>query len=470
MDHNNNMKKYISIGMVAFGVMAAVLLFFFVLYRWASVKAAVGGLMDLLRPFLIALLLAYLLNPLFMLMKKGITKLLTSSGMFKKEDKAEKLASGVSSILSIVLIVVAIYAIFSIIIPELYRSAKNIIDNFEQNSQNLETWIRSVLGRYPKVEEVVMPYITEFSDNLSDFLENDLVDWLKKNAGVLVDGITIGIRTGIVAVFSVVLDLFVCIIAIVYLLNNKEKFIAQSRKLLFAVAGKKWAKAILNELSYAHTVFGQYIRGALADAFILGCIVFMILTILDIPYPLLVAVLVAITNVIPFFGPYIGGIPSAFMILLVSPIDALKFVIIILILQQVEGNIISPKIIGSSTGLSGFWVLFSILFFGNYLGLMGMIFAVPLFAVIYHIVSEWAEKRLKSFCVPTQTDFYANVCNDDLMRKLWGEEIIVSDDDVLDDMIADGVHLDTPEQKADVTPEENPKEIIIPSSGKKGRK
>lgn len=464
----NNMKKYVSIGVVAFGVLAAVLLFFFTLYRWAEVKATVGGLLDILSPFLIGVLLAYLLNPLFMLMKRGVTKLLMSARIVKNQEKAEKLAGGVSSILSILLIFLAIFAIFSIIIPELYRSIKNIIDNFEQNSHNLETWIRDLLSQYPKVEEVVMPYYTEAVTYLTNWIENDMVNWLQTNAGVLFDGITIGIRDGIMAVFSVVLDLFVSIIAIIYLLNNKEKFIAQSRKLLFAVSGKKVAKAILNELSYAHNVFGQYIRGALADAFLLGCIVFMILTLLDIPYALLVAVLVAITNVIPFFGPYIGGIPSAFLILLVSPIDALKFVIIILILQQVEGNIISPKIIGNSTGLSGFWVLFSILFFGSYLGLLGMIFAVPMFAVVYHIVSVWVVKRLKSFQMPVETDFYGNVRNDDLMRNLWGEEITVSDDDVIDEMMVetDEPVEDAPEQETE--PEQ--KKIIVTSPRKKGRK
>ncbi|MBO7515719.1 MAG: AI-2E family transporter [Lachnospiraceae bacterium] len=440
-------KKYVSWGVTAFCVLAAAILLYFFCLRWDHVMSVIGGFMSMLAPFFAGVLIAYLVNPFFCFLNRHLSKMFVKFHWAKDMEAAQHKCRGLSSILALLMILLVIVSIFAIIIPEAYRSIKNIINGFDVNSANLGERLKGWLHNYPQAENFIMPYYEKMVAEIKNWFQGGaMMDWLKASAGPILSGIYSGVST----VVSTIVNTFIAFIVTVYILNSKKTFLAQSRKMLYAIGGKKMADAVLSECAYAHEVFGRYIRGALADSFVLGCVVFILMNILGLPYPLLVAVIVAMTNVIPFFGPYIGAIPSIILILLVDPMAALKFTIMILILQQVEGNIISPKIIGNTTGLNGFWVLFSIIFFGKIFGFLGLLFGVPMFAVVYHIVTNWASRRLKKKHMPTKTSEYTSA---GLVDMIPDEKNI---EDALDDALDVGAYaVDASGDRGESENEEN---------------
>lgn len=440
-------KKYVSVGVTAFCVLAAAILLYFFCLRWDHVMGVIGGFFSMLTPFIAGVLIAYLVNPFFCFLNRHLSKVFVKFHWAKDQAAAEHKCRCVSSILALLVVLLVIVSIFAVIIPEAYRSIKNIVNGFDSNSATLGERLKGWLHNYPQAEEFIMPYYEKIVAEVKEWIKGGaMMDWLKASAGPILSSIVSGVST----VVTTIVNTFISFIVTIYILNSKQTFLAQSRKMLYAIGGKKTADAVLSECAYAHAVFGRYIRGALADSFVLGCVVFMLMNILSLPYPLLVAVIVAMTNVIPFFGPYIGAIPSIILILLVDPLAALKFTIMILILQQVEGNIISPKIIGNTTGLNGFWVLFSIIFFGKIFGFLGLLFGVPMFAVVYHIVTNWAARQLKKKHLPVKTSEYYS---SGLVDMIPDEKNI---EDALDDALDVGayaVDAEKPDGETDATEE-----------------
>ena len=218
-----------------------------------------------------------------------------------------------------------------------------------------------------------------------DEVTNQLENWLTTSLVPNVSTVISGLSSGLLSVVLALKNILIGVIVMVYLLNIKETLSAQGKKIIYSVLPLRMANQFIEELRFVHRVFGGFITGKLLDSLIIGIICFVCLNWMKMPYVLLVSVIVGVTNVIPFFGPFIGAVPSAFLILLVSPMKCLYFLIFIVLLQQFDGNILGPKILGQSTGLPSFWVLFSILLFGGLFGFVGMIIAVPLFAVIYRL-------------------------------------------------------------------------------------
>lgn len=229
------------------------------------------------------------------------------------------------------------------------------------------------------------------------------------------------VSTGILSVFTVVKNILIGMIVMVYFLNMKDTLCAQSKKILYGLLRVKDANRIIGEVRFAHSVFGGFITGKLLDSLIIGIMCFFAMKFLKMPYVLLVSVIIGVTNVIPFFGPFIGAIPSAFLILLVSPMKCLYFLIFILVLQQFDGNILGPKILGGSTGLPSFWVLFSILLFGGLFGFVGMVIAVPAFAVIYRSVSAYIRGALVKKNLSGRTEDYMELDYIDEEEKVYVE-------------------------------------------------
>ena len=215
--------------------------------------------------------------------------------------------------------------------------------------------------------------------------------------------------SGIWNTFTVVKNILIGLIVMVYLLNLKKTLKLQFRKLLFAIFSKEKAKGIIEELQYVHKMFGGFILGKIIDSVIIGILTFFVLSIMKMPYTLLVSVIIGVTNVVPFFGPFVGAIPCIILIMLSSPLQALYFAIAILAIQQLDGNVIGPKILGDSTGLSSFWVLFSIILFGGLFGFVGMIIAVPLWAVILNGIRRYANKRLEKKQIPNQAEHFEDL-------------------------------------------------------------
>ena len=218
-----------------------------------------------------------------------------------------------------------------------------------------------------------------------------------------------GVFSGVISVVNLVMDALIGIVVMVYLLNIKGKLCAQAKKSIYGFFPLGIANEIIEKFRFIHQVFGGFIIGKILDSVIIGLLCFLCLSVMKMPYVLLISVIIGVTNVIPFFGPFIGAIPSSILILMINPIQCLYFLIFIFLLQQFDGNILGPKILGESTGLSSFWVLFSILLFGGLLGFVGMIIAVPTFAVIYRLVSERVTVLLKKRNLNTDTDIYQNL-------------------------------------------------------------
>ena len=219
-------------------------------------------------------------------------------------------------------------------------------------------------------------------------------------------GILGNLSLGVISLLVWLKNLLIGVIVMIYLLNIKDQFVALAKKITYGLFSVEWANRIVREARFIHKVFGGFIIGKIVDSLIIGIMCFVCLSFMKMPYTLLVSVIVGVTNVIPFFGPFIGAIPSAFLILLVSPIQCLYFLIFILLLQQFDGNILGPKILGDSTGVSSFWVLFSILLFGGLFGFVGMIIGVPTFAVIYRLTGDFINSKLKKRKLSVRTEDY----------------------------------------------------------------
>ena len=251
------------------------------------------------------------------------------------------------------------------------------------------------------VGAIVENILNHASENIQNWIQTDLL----RQMNVLMTNIT----TGAINVLSEVFNFLVGCIVSVYMLFGKETFSAQIKKMLYAGMQVERANMVLHITRKSNEIFGGFIIGKIIDSAIIGVLCFIGITILDMPYILLVSVIVGVTNVIPFFGPYIGAIPSTILIALADPLKGLYFLIFIIALQQLDGNVIGPKILGNSTGLSAFWVVFSILLGGGLFGFIGMIIGVPTFAVIYYIVKMVVGEKLEKKRLPPDTEHFGEV-------------------------------------------------------------
>lgn len=370
--------RYIYWGVTAFLVIAASIALIFFVVRIDRVKVACSMLASILAPITYGAVLAYLLTPVYNRVRDYMAKWLTP--MIAKEDTRRAVGKGVATLASIVVLTAIVVGLFSMLIPQLIKSAMSIVEALPTSVYNLQVWLQQVLADNPELEQRVMEHYGMAVEYLQNWVTNDMVPTLSR----IISGLSSGLFTLVIALKNILIG----VIVMVYLLNMKEKLITQSKMIVYSAFPLKAANKIIEEFRFVHHVFGGFIIGKLLDSLIIGIMCFVLLSWMKMPYVLLVSVIVGVTNIIPFFGPFIGAIPSAFLILLVSPIKCLYFIGFILLLQQFDGNILGPKILGDSTGLSSFWVLFSILLFGGVFGFVGMIIGVPTFAVFYKLVTE----------------------------------------------------------------------------------
>ena len=262
------------------------------------------------------------------------------------------------------------------------------------------TWFEKILPDNAPWSKVLNQGFEQVSDFTQDWLNNDLLPQTKEILGSL--------TSGIFAVLRVTMNIVIGFIVAAYVLAEKEHFMGQGRKIVFALFSEKTGSNIIEKSRKCNEIFGGFVIGKIIDSLIIGVLTFVLLSIFKMPYTMLVSIIVCVTNVIPFFGPFIGAIPSFFLILLIDPTKALWFLLMIFLIQQLDGNVIGPKILGNSTGLSAFWVLFAILVAGGLFGFAGMLFGVPVFAIIYYLLSEWIRGKLKKKNLPLETENYMN--------------------------------------------------------------
>ena len=372
-------KKYLNWGITAFCVIAASIVFYMLLRYIPVIGKFFSKTIKILSPFIWGLVLTYLLAPL---MRK----------------LSSKMPRWIAVIICIIILLVVIAALIYLIIPQLYSSIETIVVNAPSYADTVTKWIEKGLENHPEAENYAMEWLNKFSDGIVDLLKNQVLPSL----GSVVSNVT----TGLYYVLRGIYNLVIGIVVSVYLLGNLEKFESGMRRLLFTLFSVEKAERIRSSLKFIDKTFMGFITGKLLDSAIIGLICYIFCAIVNIPYALLVSVIVGVTNVIPFFGPFIGAIPSALIILLVSPVKCLIFIVFIIVLQQVDGNLIGPKILGNSIGINGFWVMFSIIIGAGFFGFWGMLLGVPVFVCIYTAVDKLITRKLERSDLPKETASY----------------------------------------------------------------
>lgn len=375
--------KYGRIGIVAFIVIACSILFYFAFFEDKTLFGFIKSIWSSLTPFIVGAVLAYILKPLCVVFEKWMGKLF---GKMKNRRRADKVSANLAIVFSIILFLLIIYSLFASIIPQVIDSAKVLIKTLPETYTKAMEWIKNIAKN------------TAFQEKIDNFTQNglssieELIDkFMNIDTGKLLNNVTVGVK----GVFSFLKNLLIGMVSCVYILGQRKKLAAQGKMVIYSIFSEKWAGKVMSELKYVDKMFSGFLNGKILDSIIIGILTFIVLSIFRMPYTMLISVIICLTNIIPFFGPWIGAIPSAFIILMVNPLKCLYFIIIIIIIQQFDGNILGPKILGNTTGLSSFWVLFSIVFFGSMYGFMGMLIGVPLFAVIYDIVERLVRHGLE---------------------------------------------------------------------------
>lgn len=392
--------KYIAYGVTAFSVIAVSIILYFFILRFNKIIISIGKVLVIFRPLLYGIVIAFFLTQIYNFFEKRFNKLL--SNKFPDKEKTKKLSKIISIALSIIIMFFILFIILYVLIPKLINSIIGIIDTLsEENINNIELWLEDILKFNPLIENIVHEAINDSSKSI--------LIWISEGLLPTMENIFENVTTGLNDMYVFLKDFIIGLVFSIYILANKSKFIAQIKKVIYSIFGIKKGNSILQSGRYSYSVFNGFIKGKLLTSIIIGVACYIGMLILKLPYALLISLIVATTNIIPFFGPIIGWIPSVILIILVNPIQALYFTILIVILQQIEGNIIEPKIVGNNTGISGFWVLFSIIIFGDLFGFVGMIIGVPIFAIIYHFAAFYLKKYLAKKELPINTEDYNNL-------------------------------------------------------------
>ncbi len=418
--HHVFIRKYLPLaGMILLSLSGAILLFF-ILFRVQVIGNFFHKLLDILAPILYGIVLAYLLSPICNKVENGLLALLKKrrdrqaaapkknpnnvlSRFFHKSKlgKVESAISGVAILVALLLMLLAVYGLIALVVPQVVSSIRTIIESLPSYLQTAENWMVQFLNDNPEMAQTVQ----QATDSAINWLQN----WLRTDLLPNLNNIVSGVSSGVLGVVNVLKNLVIGVIVTSYLLAGRKRFASQAKKSVYSLLPVNLANSFISHTRFAHRVFGGFISGKILDSLIIGVICFIGSSFMKIPYSMLVSVIIGVTNIIPFFGPFIGAVPCGLLILLADPLRCLYFVLFIVVLQQFDGNILGPKILGDSTGLSSFWVLFSILLFGGLFGFVGMVIGVPAFAVIYNLVTQFINRRLEKKDLSTDTQLYDNL-------------------------------------------------------------
>ena len=374
MDKKPHIKPYLYGMLAGFGAIALSIIFFFLIYRFDGFGSAISTLTGILMPFIYGAVIAYLLKPVCNTIEAFLRRFIP--------EKMKNLINALSVTFTILFGLLLIYALCMMIIPQLITSVTTLYYTAQANITKFMYWANHL--EFIEKNEQIM----ELLNSAYAALNTNLDTWIKNTLLPSMQNILSGAALGVLNVVVVLKNLIIGIIVAVYMLASRKRFVQQGKMVLYSVVKPRWASLITEEVKYADRMFGGFINGKILDSAIIGLLCYIGCLIFKFPSALLVSVIIGVTNVIPFFGPFIGAIPATLLILIQNPIKALWFVLFVLVLQQLDGNIIGPKILGNTTGLSSFWVLFAILLFGGLWGFAGMIVGVPLFAVIYDVIKK----------------------------------------------------------------------------------
>jgi len=391
-----------------FLVVVAAIVIYFLIANANEILSAIGSYIGILRPVVYGCVIAYILNPLMNTFQDWLLHLSERKGK-KLSEKRKGLVTGLSITLSLVFGIVVIIVLCWMIIPQLISSITSLTNNLPEKVNHYYNMLNESIRNNEYLADTMQEVALSATEYMDQMLTKGLLPWLQSEFLPSVNMVAVQFANGVIGVLNVLYNLFIGIIVAIYVLAGKDTFSAQAKKLLYGLFKKKQADVIIHYVKVSHGMFSGFIIGKIVDSTIIGIICFFLMTVMRLPYALLISVIIGVTNIIPVFGPYLGAIPSVLLILIVNPMQALYFLIMIIILQQLDGNVIGPAILGESTGLSAFWVLFSILLFGGLWGIVGMIIGVPLFAVIYRIIADFVNWKLTGRSLSTVTDNYRNL-------------------------------------------------------------
>ena len=362
-------QRNVKIGVTAFLVLLACVVAGFIFYNLGSIVSVIGQFLAIFTPLIIGLVMAYILNPIVKVFENKV---------FKKIRK-DNIRRDLSIAATIILFVALIGAVIGYLIPQLLESILSLITNapkyLDQSVEFLSKWINNPDIDYSKMTEYLLKILNE------NVLPN-------------VTGMLNSLGNGILGFLRAIFNFVIGLVFAVYILSNTKNMAKSSKKILYAFFNDKKVDKFIKKVKHINDIFINFMIGKLADSF---CFVFVCTLIFTIvfgyPYPLLIAFMIGVTDLIPYFGPYLGSIPAALLILLVDPVKAVIFVIFMVVLQQIDANLVTPRIQSKATGLPSFWVLFAILVFGGLFKVVGLLIAVPCFTIIYELVVDYIEEK-----------------------------------------------------------------------------
>ena len=394
MDKKPHIKPYIYGMLAGFGAISLSILFLFFIYRFDGFGDAVSKVTGILMPFIYGAVIAYLLKPVCNTIEGFLHRIFP--------EKLHSMANMLAIAATLLFGVLVVYALVMMVVPQLITSVTSLYYTAQTSITRFMRWVNT--QEVFLDNETLMGYFNDAYDAIADNLTTLRTTLLPSLQNI--QGILSGVGVGVMNVVTWFKNLLIGLIVAVYLLASRKKFAKQAKMILYSVVKPRWAQLIQEEVLYADKMFGGFINGKIMDSAIIGVLCYIGCLIFKFPSALLVSVIIGVTNVIPFFGPFLGAIPSFFLILLVDPIQSLYFLLFVLALQQLDGNVIGPKILGESTGLSSLWVIIAILVGGSFFGVAGMFFGVPVCACLYSLVAFLVDRRLAEKDLPVETEHY----------------------------------------------------------------
>ena len=394
-------------------VIAVSVIFIFILFKWKDIRSSFNGLLKILAPVIAGLVIAYILLPVVEFVERRLSKLEWVSKS-KNPLRTKRVVRGVSVACAMAFALGIIFILGYMVLPQLVSSIAQIIMRFPSYTRQVTGWLEG------------LQYESQFSQDLQDIIKQAMdyfQTWMKND---FYPQLRAGINTFTLSIMNILqffYNIIIGAIISIYVMMSTNTFTGQAKKIAYAVLKPDMANSMIEVVRHCNQIFGGFITGKLIDSAIIGVVCFIGLNLIHMPYAMLVSVIVGVTNVIPFFGPYIGAIPSVVLIGLTDLKQGFIFLVFIIVLQQIDGNILGPKILGNSTGLSPFWVVFAILVGGGVFGFPGMLLGVPVFAVIYYLIKTFVEYALYKKRMPLETQKYIRADGYDLET----EQLIYSD-------------------------------------------
>ena len=382
------LKDHLTKQIILIAILVVVIIFFFL--NLHNIGTFINKALDTLTPIFVGWVFAFIMSPIYNILVNKFDK--------HNNAKIKKFSKPIATIICTFILIGVGAGIIFLFVPQLYSS----IMSFVEKSDGYLYTIKS------SIDNIKSSINDDMPRQIFNQLESAITDAINGTRTVDIGKLFTSLYNGFYVSFKAVLNIFVGIVVMIYSLNMKDSLLREVKRAIYALCRKDIGKKLIEELMFAKNVFSGFLVGKIIDSLIIGVVCYICCMIMGMPYTPLISVIIGITNIIPFFGPFIGAIPSFIIILLEGPFSwkPYGFLVFILILQQIDGNIIGPKILGDKTGVGSFWVLFSILLFGGLFGFVGMIIAVPMWAVITRLFDEFVTIQLKKKDYPLTTEEY----------------------------------------------------------------